>query len=175
MKKLLLTVVAAVLAVAASAQVYVGGEAGLWRNYDANHTSFTLQPEVGYHLGEKWAIGTTVGFAHAYVDGVKLNGAIIAPYARYSYAKLGPVDLFIDGGFGFCTYKWKGADNSSNGWQVGLSPGLAVNLTEKLSFIAHVGFLGCRDSDDETNLFGENGFGFKLSGNDLRFGMVYNF
>lgn len=175
MKKLFLTVVAAVLTVAASAQVYIGGEAGLWRDYDANHTSFTLQPEVGYHLSDKWAIGTTVGFAHAYLDGKKMNGAVVSPYARYSYAKFGPVRLFIDGGFGFCTYKQKGDDESTNGWQLGVSPGLAVNLTDKLSFIAHVGFLGCRDSDDGTNLFGENGFGFKLSGNDLRFGMVYNF
>lgn len=175
MKKLLLTVVASLLTIAASAQVYVGGEAGLWRNYDANNTSFTLQPEVGYHLSDRWAIGTTIGFAHAYVDGTKLNGAIVVPYARYSYAKLGPVNLFIDGGFGFCTYKLKGADESSNGWQLGVAPGLAVDVTERLSFIAHVGFLGWRDSDDNVNAFGENGFGFKLSGNDLRFGLVYNF
>ena len=38
MKKFLFSLVAAVITLTASAQVYVGGEVGLWRNWDANHT-----------------------------------------------------------------------------------------------------------------------------------------
>lgn len=175
MKKLFFTLMVAVLSLTASAQVYVGGEANLWRNYDANTTSFAIQPEIGYNLNEKWAIGTTVGYVHLYILGMKVNGATIAPYARYNYAKLGPINLFLDGGFGLNTYKIKKSDTSNNGWQIGIMPGLAVNVSEKLSFIAHIGFLGWRDSDDDISAFGENGIGFKLSGNDLRFGLIYNF
>lgn len=38
MKKLFLSLIALLATVAASAQVYVGGEVGLWRNTDDNHT-----------------------------------------------------------------------------------------------------------------------------------------
>lgn len=175
MKKLFLTMMVAALSVAASAQVYVGGEVGLWRDYDKNHTSFTILPEVGYRLSDRWSIGTVVGFSHDYMDGVKVNGAVVSPYARYSYAKFGPVNLFLDGGFGFNTYKYKDSDGSRSAWQVGITPGIAVDVAKNLSFVAHVGFLGWRDADDDRSAFGSNGFGFQLSGNDLRFGMLYRF
>ena len=156
MKKLFLTLVLAVATVAASAQVYVGGEVGLWRNSDANHTNFTLQPEVGYTLSKQWAID-------------------VSPYARYTFAKFGPVNLFADGGFGFYSVKPKNG-SSVSAWEVGVKPGLAVNLNKKLSFVAHVGFLGYRDSDDAiAGKLWENGFGFNLSGNSLQFGLNYNF
>lgn len=101
----------------------------------------------------------------------------VAPYARYTYAKLGSVNLFLDGGFGFETYKIKHngiTSDSQNAWEIGIKPGLSVNLTEKLSFIAHVGFFGYRDADDEP-VFGQNGLGFNLDGNALSFGLYYNF
>lgn len=45
------------VAIAASAQVYVGGQVGLWRNTDDNHSKFSIAPEVGYNLSDKWAVG----------------------------------------------------------------------------------------------------------------------
>ena len=44
MKKFVLSLLVALTGISASAQVYVGGEAGFWRNTDDNHTSFTIQP-----------------------------------------------------------------------------------------------------------------------------------
>ena len=67
------------------------------------------------------------------------------------------------------------SSSSQNGWQVGIKPGVKVDLTSKLSFIAHVGFFGYQDADDEYCAWGEDGFGFKLDGNSLNFGLYYNF
>ena len=178
MKKILFTLAAAVITLTASAQVYLGGEVGLWRNWDANHTSFSINPEIGYNLDENWAIGTTIGYTYNYNSGIKTNAFEVAPYARYTYAKFDAVSLFLDGGFGFQTYKVSQDGHSSdsmNGWQVGIKPGVKVDLTSKLSFVAHVGFLGYRDADDNKSAWGENGFGFKLDGNNLGFGLYYNF
>lgn len=177
MKKILLTLAVAVSSIAASAQVYVGGEVGFWRDYDQNKTTFNLQPEVGYTLDEDWALGIALGYGYTYNDGAKTNAFTVAPYARYTFAKLGPVNLFLDGGFGFATYKVKGADDSNTGWEIGIKPGVSVNLTDKLSFVAHCGFLGYRDSDDDHpyKYFGNDGLGFDLSGNNLTFGLYYNF
>ena len=189
MKKLFLSLIVAACSLAASAQAYVGGQVGLWRNTDANHTSFNLAPELGYKLSDQWDLGLSIGFAHDYEKGLKVNGFEVDPYVRYTVAKAGPVSFFLDGGFGFATAKakkkgdWK--SDSYNMWQIGIKPGVKVSLSKKVDFIASMGFLGYRDNDDITGIndidekipsvYGEKGFGFDFSTNDLKFGLIYNF
>ena len=86
MKKLFLSLIVAVCSLAASAQAYVGGQVGLWRNTDANHTSFNLAPELGYKLTNPGDLGLSIGFAHDYNKGLKLNGFEVDPYVRYTVA-----------------------------------------------------------------------------------------
>lgn len=194
MKKLFLSLIVAVCSLAASAQVYVGGQVGLWRNTDANHTSFNLAPELGYKLSNQWELGLSIGFAHNYYDGTKVNGFEVDPYVRYTVAKAGPVSFFLDGGFGFATAKAKRGDwksDSFNQWQIGIKPGVKVSLSKKVDFIASMGFLGYRDHDDVKvtgigdlddfvedaipSVYGEKGFGFDFKTSNLKFGLIYNF
>lgn len=194
MKKLFLSLIVAVCSLAANAQVYVGGQVGLWRNTDANHTSFNLAPELGYKLSNQWDLGLSIGFAHDYNKGLKLNGFEVDPYVRYTVAKAGPVSFFLDGGFGFATAKAKKGDRKSdsyNMWQIGIKPGVKVSLSKKVDFIASMGFLGYRDNDDvkvtgidaiddifedaSPSVYGEKGFGFDFSTSNLKFGLIYNF
>lgn len=194
MKKLFLSLIVAVCSLAASAQAYVGGQVGLWRNTDANHTSFNLAPELGYKLSNQWDLGLSIGFAHDYNKGLKLNGFEVDPYVRYTVAKAGPVSFFLDGGFGFATAKAKKGDRKSdsyNMWQIGIKPGVKVSLSKKVDFIASMGFLGYRDNDDvkvtgidaiddifkdaSPSVYGEKGFGFDFKTSNLKFGLIYNF
>ena len=196
MKKFLLTLMVAVFTLTANAQFYVGGEVGLWRNPDKNTTDFILKPEVGYELNEKWDLGISIGYAHNYagtgeIDGLdieegygytKVNSIGINPYARWTYAKFGPVNLFLEMGMGLDTYKVKygAGDNEYKSdaqvaWNIGVKPGLSINVAKHLSFITHVGFLGYRDSDDHFNNHQNDGFGFALNGEDLTLGLVYKF
>ena len=194
MKKLFLSLIVAVCSLAASAQAYVGGQVGLWRNTDANHTSFNLAPELGYKLSNQWDLGLSIGFAHDYNKGLKLNGFEVDPYVRYTVAKAGPVSFFLDGGFGFATAKAKKGDRKSdsyNMWQIGIKPGVKVSLSKKVDFIASMGFLGYRDNDDvkvtgidaiddifedaSPSVYGEKGFGFDFSTSNLKFGLIYTF
>lgn len=85
------------------------------------------------------------------------------------------MSLFLDMGFGVCSYKVKDADDSQTGWRIGVAPGVKVALAKNISFVAHMGFLGYRDADDSYCSYGEDGFGFQFSGNDLKFGLIYNF
>ena len=194
MKKLFLSLIVAVCSLAASAQAYVGGQVGLWRNTDANHTSFNLAPELGYKLSNQWDLGLSIGFAHDYNKGLKLNGFEVDPYVRYTVAKAGPVSFFLDGGFGFATAKAKKGDRKSDSykmWQIGIKPGVKVSLSKKVDFIASMGFLGYRDNDDVKvtgigdlddfvedaipSVYGEKGFGFDFKTSNLKFGLIYNF
>lgn len=157
-------------ALSVKAQVYVGGTVGVWHNDDAESTSFTISPEIGYNLNEKWAIGGNIGFAYNKIDDAKFTAFAIAPYARYSYYENKIVRLFIDGGVGVSTYKEADYD-SVTGFEIGLKPGIAVKLNNKFSLIAKCGFLGYRD--DYMTL--ENGAGLALTSEDLSFGFHYEF
>ena len=193
MKKLFLTLAVAFASLAANAQLYVGGEVGAWRNSDDNKTDFNLKPEIGYQLNDKWDLGIGIGFSHKYrgaEDGeynVKTNSFYVDPYARWSFVKFGPVRMFLDITAGVGTSKRKHtvtvlgeektiSDDADVAWRVGVQPGVAVSLCKNLDFIAHVGFIGYTDADKESvSPYGDKGFGFDLSSNNLNFGFVYKF
>lgn len=178
MKKFVLSLMVALMGISASAQVYVGGEAGFWRNSEDNQTNFNIQPEIGYNLTEDWDLGIALGYSHNYNKGLSTNAISVNPYARYTYAQFGKVSLFLDGTFGVQTYKNKAngvSGDSQTGWQVGIKPGIRVNVAKNLDFVAHCGFLGYRDADDNNCAYGKNGFGFNASGENLAFGINYRF
>ena len=178
MRKLFLLVVIVMAAITASAQegIYLGGGISLWRNNDVDKTSFSITPDVGYNLSEKWAVGVELAYAHKGYDGedaISTNAFALAPYARYSFYENKIVRLFLDMGFGFSTYKAKHAD-SVNGFEIGVKPGLAVKLNDNFSFITKVGFAGYRD-DYYRGEEEENGFGVGLDGENISIGIEYEF
>lgn len=175
MRKLFLLVVIVMAAISASAQegVYLGGGISLWRNNDVDKASFSITPDVGYNLSEKWAVGVELAYAHN-GNGYKVNSNAfaLAPYARYSFYENKIVRLFLDMGFGFSTYKEKHVD-AVNGFEIGVKPGLALKLNDHFSFITKVGFAGYRD-DYYRDLEG-NGFGVALDTENISIGIDYEF
>ena len=184
MKKIFAVALVAMMTMTVNAQVYVGGGVGLQSSsYDGNsETFFKLMPEIGYNLNEDWAVGITVGYGESKTTikegNVKATAKVksfeIAPYARYTFAKFDKVNLFVDG-----TVDYLHTDNAgdkNNTFSIGLKPGVAVNLNDKLSFVAHAGFLGYQNSkDDYEGAKAANTFGFDLDGSNLSFGVYYNF
>ena len=180
MKKIVMTLAAAFVATAMSAQVYVGGSFGInaWNSQknagDRSETTFKILPEIGYNINDSWAVGTVIGYESDKwqgVAGVSESAFSFAPYARYTFAKCGKVNFFIDGGLGFTTA-------SVADWtevQVGFKPGLSVALSDKVSFVSHFGFLGydtLNPDGDDNNI---SKFGLDLDGNNLTFGLYLNF
>lgn len=169
MKKIVLFLFVVIATLSVSAQsVYVGGAFGLWRNDDADMTSFKIAPEVGYNLNEKWAVGVVLEYEHASEHDLSGNAFSIAPYARYSFYENKLVRLFADGGFGFLTVKEEHL--SMNGFEIGVTPGIAIKLNHHFSLVAKCGFLGYRSKHTS-----DPGFGLKLSSEDLTFGFHYEF
>lgn len=161
MKKfILLLMIAFATLVSANAQVYLGGSFTLAHNKDIGGTIFSIAPEVGYNLNEKWAIATEIGYT-SIADVHQLN---IAPYARFSYLERGIMRLFVDGGVGVST----GSGNT--GFEIGFKPGIAIKACEHISFIAKFGYLGLRDS-----YLGNSTSGLSLSSEDLSIGFHYEF
>jgi len=184
MKKIFMTLAAVCVAATMNAQTYIGGGIGLQStSHDGNtNTTIKLMPEIGYNLNDSWAIGIALGYGES-KNTVKVNNVEVSektkaftvnPYARYTFAKFDKVNLFIDGGleYGYTDV----AGSKTNAFAVGLKPGVAVNLNDKLSFVAHAGFLGYQTSKpDYEGAKSTNTFGFDLDGSDLSFGFYYNF
>lgn len=171
MKKLVFTLMVALLAIiGADAQVYVGGSFNLTHDKNIDRTNFTIAPEVGYNLNKTWAIAAEIGYTHVKQDGVKANAFNFAPYARYSFFEKGIIRLFLDGCVGVSTYA-KEYDDNINGFEIGIKPGIALEICKNLTFVAKYGFAGYRDDYKYAN----STSGISLSSEDLNFGFHYEF
>ena len=174
MKKILMSMVALFAAVTMNAQneMYVGGTLNFQTKANvANKSVITVAPEIGMSLNEQFGVGAVLSYT-ASQD--VYNAFTINPYLRYNLVKLDKVNLFVDGGFDFTNTKYHSYKN--NTWGIGVKPGVAVNLNENISFVAHMGFLGYRSSKDDTDgAKATNTVGLNLDGTDLSFGFYYNF
>lgn len=180
MKKLFSLIAVAFVAMSVNAQVYVGGSLGInaWSSQknagDRSETTFSILPEVGYNLNDEWAVGTVIGYVSdkwTGVNGISESAFTFNPYARYTYLKAGKVSLFVDGGVDFTT----ASKADWNELAIGLKPGVAVSLSDNISFVSHLGFIGYdvyNPDGDDNNI---SKFGLDLSGNNLTFGLYFNF
>lgn len=180
-----MTLAAFAVAATMNAQVYVGGGLGFeTSSQDGNSTTaFKFLPEIGYNLDENWAVGIVFGYSQTELnDDVDDEGKVqkvknkkfqISPYARYTFLKLDKVNVFIDGGLDYIHADNGGSKN--NTFAIGVKPGVAVNLNDKLSFVSHFGWLGYKNSkDDYEGAKAVNTFGLNLDSN-VSFGLYYNF
>ena len=171
MKKLLICLFVALVAMSAKAQegVYVGGSLSFWGGDDVS--SFGIAPEVGYNFSDKWAVGGMLILQYAKANDVKVTGFAFSPYVRYTFFENKVLRLFADGNVGVQTAHVKGSHNNTNGFEVGVRPGLEIKATKHLSFLAKFAFLGYRDD----YLGYSNGGGLSVDGKDLSFGLYYTF
>ena len=135
MKKVILVIVLAMMAFTAKAQLYVGG--GLSFIGNGAGASFTIAPEVGYNINDNMAVGGSIGL------GLESGETILSvdPYFRFYFLEVGPVRFFGDANFNLSNI-WETGEPSRTTWGIGVRPGLAVNLTDNWSIVAHVASLG---------------------------------
>jgi Protein of unknown function, DUF481. len=176
MKKMMMTLVAIAMATTMNAQWYVGGTVGYNYNKDNNTdittNTFSILPEVGYNLNDSWAVGAKIGYAYAKVGEAKTNTFVVNPYTRYTFVKLDKVNFFVDGGF---EYQYlKQGDASANGFGINVKPGVAVNLNEKVSFVAHIGKFGW-DTAKWKDAESSNTVSLGLDLASVDFGLYFNF
>lgn len=173
MKKVLMTLFVMFAVVTAYAQeMYVGGGISLWRNHDTEVTNFSISPEFGYGLNEKWSIGGQLILDVTGGDGtVGTTAFAIAPYARFSYYENKIVRLFLDMGLGLSINKREHSDADA-GFELGVKPGIAVKLNDNFSFVSKVGFAGFRQDYRESN---NSGFGVYADGEAISIGIEYAF
>lgn len=165
MKKVLLMAAFAVASLAANAQAYIGGSLGFSNNKTKTGTTtvtentnptFTIAPEVGYALNEKWGIGIKLGFTSSNTKSEMTAAGLTAtsedkttrlsvnPYVRYQALEIGKFNVFVDGGVYFNMNSRKqtatGVPDTeyepAMGFGLNVTPGVSYKLTDKLSVVA---------------------------------------
>ena len=179
MKKILMTMVAVFAAMNMNAQVYVGGSVGFGSvkaGSLSSESTYKIVPEIGYNLNSEWAIGVALGYQKGNCDFGNYDFTFnttevfsVNPYARYTFLNSDMVNVFIDGGLGFASVK-----DGGSLFQVGLRPGIALKANDKISFVAHIGFVGFETASPKHG-DSSNAFGLELDNNNILFGVYYNF
>lgn len=188
MKKIITTLLLAVAALGTTAQAgnwYLGGRVGFIHQSSNSGTTneFSLLPEVGYNFSDRWSFGGSIGYTFRNYAGrdINYNEFGISPYARYTYFRTGNnlVQLFVDGGVSFGIGSTSYSDHDSDTactYGIGFKPGIAINVTENFSILAHLGFLGYEGCNDAAKAGGavERG-GINFDSRNLTIGFYYNF
>jgi len=191
MKKIMMTLAAVAVAATMNAQVYVGGSFGLTQDHTSNSqvstNMFTISPEVGYNLNEKFAVGVAFGYSYrGTTGGVHHNRYTVNPYLRYTFVKAGEFSAFVDGGLEYATDHTKGLKKSENTFGFRVNPGIAYNVSQKVTLVAHLKngmyfnhtWNGEFQGDDKYPAQrGQhaNHWGLDLSSLNLQIGAYYNF
>ena len=184
-----MTLVVAALAVSANAQLYVGG--GVAYGTEKMDTdgaesvaTWKFVPEIGYNFTDDMAAGIAFGWNGSNKGGQK--SFEINPYFRYTFLKQGMVSLFADATVGYKhwysnpTATVDGESKKVENYDVlsaGIKPGVAFNVTEKFSVVAHVGFFGYQQDKCKYHgtTYKKNAYRANLDGNDLVLSLYYNF
>ena len=181
MKKIILSAIVAVCAISANAQIWAGGSLGFnvedHKRWAETQTDFTIAPEIGYSLNEKWDVAAALKFGiRNNEDGIKDNNTTtfeIQPYARYTFAEAGIAKFFVDGYVGFGSEKPKGHDAATT-FKIGVRPGVKVALSDDICLVSTLGNLGYKSTKDIPLVGDVNEFGFNLD-NTINFGIYFNF
>ncbi|NPD91333.1 porin family protein [Xylanibacter muris] len=196
MKKLMLMIAFMAVTFSASAQVYIGGGIG-FNSYKPYHhekadvdtkTTINLVPEIGYKLDDNMSIGLMLGYGHSKEGDLKNDVFAIEPYIRYTFVKWNKVSLFGEASFGYAhlketktyndedTGKEYSESEKASEWGIGVRPGIAIDLTDKLTLLTRVGYLGYTSyKPDGDNIKASSEFDFNLNGENLKFSLIYNF
>ena len=82
------------------------------------------------------------------------------------------MDAFLDGSVGYAHKYNAGFDDDL--LSIGLKPGIAVKLSNKLSFVSHIGFIGYQQVKNNKSKNKVNSWGIDVDGNNIVLGLYYN-
>jgi len=184
MKKILLTSVLA-LGVATSAHAtdwFVGGSVGFnW--VEDTYTSFSIAPEVGYNLNEKWDVGAMLGYKYWSQSGIKYVESEYSAgvFARYNVIQFGDVKL-LGKATAYVDYWSESFDGKTlfDGTSFGLkvAPMITYDISKSFTLFTELDFLG---AGIHSVVDGKTSFGFGFDSNsvkklgDIKVGFYYNF
>lgn len=190
MKKLFITIAFVAAAFFAQAQLFVGGNIGF--DYTKNPmtgdfagaeklTQISIMPNVGYMFAENMGVGASLGWSYLKATNslgdLKVSLFAFNPYFRYVFAEIGDFSFYADAQLSLAFGSRKNAsDQSVFAWGIGVTPGLAYNLTDNFAMVAYLNVLRLGVSQYKVGDDKMTNFGIGINQDtDLSVGFVYNF
>jgi len=145
---------------------YMGGAASCWYQQSEGFR-FSLLPELGYHINQRFAVGAYLGVTGEFYDNTpyKISG-VVRPYGRVCV-------WHNDIAFFDLEARITGMFNRQNGLgyaDFGILPAVRLRVAPNVDISAHLGFLGAQYRANE----GWGG-GFDLSADAMSIGLTYIF
>jgi len=153
---------------------------------DVKTNTFTFSPKAGYFVSENIAVGLSLAYTSTKdeapgIDGTeetKTNSFGAGAFGRYYFTPASQFSIFGQLGAGFQSDKTETGDveSKSNGFNVGLAPGVSYFVSEHFAIEATFGILGYNTSKpDADGAESTDEFNFGLNMSDINFGIVYKF
>lgn len=181
MKKFVLGVLMLVSTVSVQAQFYAGGMLGVSINSiklqgeSSTTQTYGIAPEFGYNINSVWAMGVSLGAAYTSVGGDEGNDFTVfsvSPYVRATFAHVNRAHFFADAAFSYANTKEHTFHTHTDGWGVGLCPGVLIDLSKNLQLVARTTLVQYSESGKKPYKVKQTGF---FIGNNLELGVQFNF
>lgn len=182
MKRLFLAAVMTIVALSAQAQFYAGGTLGVSINSfkvqgeSSTTQSYSIAPEFGYNINSVWAVGVSLGamYTSAGSDdgGIDYTTLSVSPYVRATFAHLNKVHFFADAAFTYESAKEHDYHTHTDGWGVGLCPGILVDIARNLQLVGRTTLFQYAEAGKGSYKTKHTGFSI---GNNLELGVQFNF
>lgn len=159
------------------ARWWVGGSFTYWRDTDKKVNVVSIRPEVGHFIAPKWGIGLMGNYT---VEGGHERSYGFNVFARRYVLHHAPFNVYFDGGMGL---SWEQAKHhgqwgdSQLGYEVGIRPGVCVDLAKGFCLCLRTGFIGWRKSfaSGEEPELTHSGFGLRFAPEELQIGLELEF
>jgi len=217
MKKITLILTLVFLTTMLQAQLFIGTQLGfnsttetlkpnVGNEQKERSTTLTIGAMAGYQLNDKFAVGARLNYMFqnetifkyfGMDDDFVTKSTVFAAeaFCQYTFARFGKFSVFADVGIGFGTGNAKMSFGSSsedlrkmNVFAIGIRPVLAYDLSEKITLLANLNFLGFgftsttkEEFYPNKNKTTENEFDFNLNSDNiatvsaLTIGFIYRF
>lgn len=170
-------------------QMWIGGSVGFnsTKVGDGDRvSSYRIIPEIGYAFAENMGVGIKLGYAHNKLGLGQIGDAALTakdaftvnPFLRIAFLKGEMGSLFVDGGAGY-TYGKSDIEDADgdkyklNAWEVGFRPGVAVNVSKRITLTGKFGFLGYQHEKFAGVKKDDFGFDFDLGQTELGVSLVF--
>lgn len=195
MKKLIFTLAISLTTIIAAnaqeiGQFWLGGSFGFWTEKATGGgeslTNFQFLPELGYAVNDDIGVGIRLGYRSEeyfevddyYYEKERINTFIISPFVRWAFLKGHFGGLFLDAGAGYAYGSKDDSDYSTQEFEIGLRPGVAINVSHSVSLTGKFGFAGYRHLKEGwggDNNYHTNSFGINLDMSQFLVGAVVKF
>lgn len=176
MKKLAFIATLLLCSLAASAQVFVGGTIGVSteKTTDSGRiTSFTLAPNFGYNVSDRFAMGLELDYNYLEQGSYSANSITIGPFARYNFVNSGNFSFFGEFGIGYTHYK-PSHTSGLNGVSLGVRPGISYKIGNNWQLFGKMNLFNYRYLENKYD-DGISTTGFALNFTNIQLGIAYNF